>query len=116
VLIQLHEFDPSRRDGRTRGGVVYYDTELKFSPQRLQEIIIARYPHTAEMSLSAPEHTVAEELLLRVSVRRPMSCQQLSQDLLQLEEFVIAEGISLVCDVRSYVSSALLSWKRDCLD
>lgn len=93
------------------GGVVYYDTELKFSPQRLLEIILARYPSTATPSTDASARifstcdnslglspSLAEVLLRRVSVRRPLTCGELIQDLQQLEAtgHLVSEGISLV--------------------
>jgi hypothetical protein len=108
VLVQ-HHFGSGRDGQKKTGGVVYYDTELKFSPQRLLEITLARYPDTSQRSLSAPESSVAEELLLRVSVRRPMSCKELNDDLLTLESFIITEGISLVSEAPSPSSSLVLA-------
>jgi RecA/RadA recombinase len=82
--------------GKRGGSVVYYDTELKFSSQRLLEILLKRYPQSAQPSVSDPSVTVAVKLLEKLSVRRPMTCQELRDDLLQLEEHLISEGTSLV--------------------
>lgn len=97
VLLKQYQLDVSAttRDAR-HGGVVYYDTELKFSPQRLLEIIMSRNPETCQPSHGDTSISIAEELLQRVSVRRPMTCQQFKDDLLHLETHLITEGTALV--------------------
>ena len=88
------------------GGVIYYDTELKFSPQRLLEILLARYPASSSSLEATATSTpctgglsLAESLVQRVDVRRPLTCKALNEDLRLLETtgHLISEGIFLVC-------------------
>ena len=69
------------------GGVVYYDTELKFSVDRFLEILIARYPSAVGCT---------DEIIRKLSVRQPMTCTDLKNDLIQLENYIVTKGISTV--------------------
>lgn len=83
-------------DAVGRGGVVYIDTELKFSPARLQEIVQTREPRAFSPRWTDDAPHRMDSLLRRISVRRPLSCKELKAEVDGLQDFVVEHSISLV--------------------
>lgn len=73
-----------------RGSVLYIDTESKFSPQRLAEIAVARYPNEF-----GTEPTLAA-LLDRVIVAKPEDSEDLLRKLNSLESIIRDQGVSFI--------------------
>jgi RecA/RadA recombinase len=78
------------------GGVLYFDTELKFSIDRLIEIISHQMPsrYNSEWAVDAP-HRV-QDLLKNLHLRRPVSCSELLHSIENIEDYVIEHRITLV--------------------
>lgn len=85
----------------TSGGVLYFDTELKFSIDRLIEIISNQMPsrYNPEWTVDAP-HRV-QDLLKNLHIRRPVTCADLLQSIDNIEDYIVEHKISLVFDVHS---------------
>jgi RecA/RadA recombinase len=92
------------------GGVLYFDTELKFSIDRLIEIISHQMPsrYNSEWAVDAP-HRV-QDLLKNLHLRRPVTCSELLHSIENIEDYVIEHRISLV-RLLFLISSLLISPK-----
>jgi RecA/RadA recombinase len=79
------------------GGVLYFDTELKFSIDRLIEIISNQMPsrYNSEWAVDAPHRL--QDLLKELHLRRPVTCSELLQSIENIEDYIIEHKISLVC-------------------
>lgn len=77
-------------------GVLYFDTELKFSIDRLIEIISTQMPskYNPEWAVDAP-HRI-QDLLKDLHLRRPVTCSELLQSIENIEDYIIEHRISLV--------------------
>ncbi len=81
---------------RLTGGVLYFDTELKFSIDRLVEIISTMMPsvYHSEWAFDAPHRL--QSLLTSLHLRRPTSCAELLQQIENIEEYILQNQINLV--------------------
>ena len=81
-----------REAGGMGGGVVYIDTEQKFSGARLIEIARAKFPEVYQTNNPAAE----EQLLNRVTIITPTTLTELNQRLGGLAEALIDRRVKLV--------------------
>ena len=88
-----------KRCGGLESGVVFIDTEQRFSSQRLAEIARAKFPETLSPT-SAPDAASAEReldaLTSRVLVLTPSTLSEMLQRLNGLEEALIDRGVRLL--------------------
>ena len=86
-----------RSCGGLESGVVFIDTEQKFSSQRLAEIAAAKFPATFSPALNPPGHErELEALTSRVLVLTPSTLSEMLQRLNGLEEALIDRGVRLL--------------------
>lgn len=74
--------------GSTMNSVIYFDTELKFSAERLVEILGTRHEFNAASN--------ARSLLGRVNVKRILSVKELYESIEDLQSEVISGQVGLV--------------------
>jgi RecA/RadA recombinase len=103
----------STNQASTTGGVLYFDTELKFSIDRLIEIISNQMPskYNSEWAVDAPHRL--QDLLKELHLRRPVTCSELLQSIENIEDYIIEHKISLVCSTFSFLFFLYLSLDRD---
>lgn len=86
-----------RSCGGLESGVVFIDTEQKFSSQRLAEIAVAKFPAAFSPALNPPGHErELEALTSRVLVLTPSTLSEMLQRLNGLEEALIDRGVRLL--------------------
>ena len=86
-----------RSCGGLESGVVFIDTEQKFSSQRLAEIAVAKFPAAFSPALNPPAHErELEALTSRVLVLTPSTLSEMLQRLNGLEEALIDRGVRLL--------------------
>lgn len=97
VLDAIHTNRRLSDSHRIAGGVVYYDTELKFPASRLRDFVVMRAPEifSTDAAVDAPHRM--DDVYKLVSVRQPTSCKELFDDISNLQDFVASNGVSLVC-------------------
>ena len=94
-----------RSCGGLESGVVFIDTEQKFSSQRLAEIAVAKFPAAFSPALNPPGHErELEALTSRVLVLTPSTLSEMLQRLNGLEEALIDRGVSLLVGKFFFVS------------
>ena len=78
-----------------RGGVIYFDTELKLDVSRLVEIAVSTNP---SLYSNAREDSAAmkDKLLSSISVHRPTTCSELLSMIENLQDTVIQQGSALI--------------------
>jgi RAD51-like protein 1 len=99
ALLDAIHLNRQQSTHRMAGGVVYYDTELKFPASRLRDFVMQRAPEmfSVDAAVDAPHRM--DDIYKLVSVRQPTSCKELFEDISNLQDFVASNGISLVCAV-----------------
>ena len=87
-----------KESGGLGAGVVYVDTEQKFSGVRLAEIAAAKFPETfgAGVADAAAREAAVEALTSRVLVLTPSTLSEMLQRLNGLEEALIDHGVRLL--------------------
>jgi hypothetical protein len=80
-------------NGKEERDVIYFDTELKFSAERLKEILMFRRPDLPLSSLA--------RAMDRVLVRRVHSVKELYDAVQNLDAEIIASGAKLVILIRT---------------
>jgi RAD51-like protein 1 len=97
LLAALHAVLPRACGGGMGAACIYIDTEKKFSPQRMEQMVTSRYPDFAHaLKTSQGIQSVIESLGKRVLVHYPQSSGELLDNLNHLEAQIIDHGVRLV--------------------